>query len=246
MIYETFLWVGDVMDTAEGFRRIEQKWGFGMARVKPAVQRGRIEAARTVCDILAGNHRGALERLEDISIVKGLYTRTYKKDQWDWFTVWGQLGFPAHRITLQASHALLLLRRSIQGSDATATGQAVAQLVSCDVPGVLERFILGAPERRPNHGFIYILSTREMPTLLKIGYTDRDVVTRAKEINSATGVIVPYGARAVWIVPHAHRVESDIHARLAVFRLRKDREFFQMNFSDAAKIIDAYIATLTE
>jgi hypothetical protein len=75
-------------------RRIEQKWGFGMAPIKPAVQKERGEAARTVLSTLAEGRHAALGRLDDLSTVKGLFTRTYKQDQWDWFTVWEQLGFP--------------------------------------------------------------------------------------------------------------------------------------------------------
>jgi hypothetical protein len=74
-------------------RRIEQKWGFGMAPIKTAVQKERVEAARTVLSTLAGGRHAALGRLDDLSTVKGLFTRTYKQDQWDWFTVWEQLGF---------------------------------------------------------------------------------------------------------------------------------------------------------
>ncbi|MFE2583109.1 GIY-YIG nuclease family protein [Streptomyces sp. NPDC059378] len=68
----------------------------------------------------------------------------------------------------------------------------------------------------------------------------------AQEINSSTGVVVPYGARGAWMVPHARRVEAELHARLAEFRVRKDREFFRMEYRDAARLIDAYVETLQE
>jgi hypothetical protein len=83
-----------------------------------------------------------------------------------------------------------------------------------------------------------------VPDILKIGYTDRDVATRVREINSATGVLIPYGARAAWLVPQARCVESDLHGRLAEFRVRKDREFFRIPFADAVKIVDAYVENL--
>ncbi|WP_338932707.1 GIY-YIG nuclease family protein [Streptomyces netropsis] len=232
------------MDPTQRIRRIEQKWGFGMAPVKSAVQRERVEAVRTVLATLEQGRHAALGRLDDLSTVKGLYTRTFKKDQWDWFTVWSQLGFPAYQVARQVSGSLLRLRRCIRDCDAPGTAQATAALIAHDAPGTLDRFVSGMPERKSDHGFIYVLSTREMPRMLKIGYTDRDVVTRAREINSSTGVAVPYGARGAWMVPHARHVEAEVHARLSEFRVRKDREFFHMDFGDAAVIIDAYVETM--
>ncbi|MEV0174528.1 GIY-YIG nuclease family protein [Streptomyces sp. NPDC050803] len=225
-------------------RRIEQKWGFGMAPVKPAVQQQRIEAARTVLATLAQGRHAALGRLDDLSTVKGLFTRSYKKDQWDWFTVWGQLGFPSHTVARQASGALLHLFRCIRDVDAVGTAQASDALRKCDVPATLERYVTGTPYRPADHGFVYVLSTREAPTLLKIGYTDRDIATRAREINASTGVVVPYGARGAWLVPHARHAKAELHARLAEFRVRKDREFFLMEYREAAEIIDTYVGSL--
>jgi hypothetical protein len=108
----------------------------------------------------------------------------------------------------------------------------------------LERYVSSTPYRPVDHGFIYVLSTREAPTLLKIGYTDRDIATRAREINSSTGVVVPYSARGAWLVPRARHVEAKVHARLAVFRVRKDREFFLLEYREAAAIIDDYVKNL--
>ncbi|MFG2950452.1 GIY-YIG nuclease family protein [Streptomyces adustus] len=48
-------------------------------------------------------------------------------------------------------------------------------------------------------------------------------------------------ARGAWTVPQARRVEAELHARLADFRVRKDREFFRMEFRDVARLIEAYV-----
>jgi hypothetical protein len=66
--------------------KIFQKWGFGMAPPKPAVQAERERAARTVICILRGEPVDDLENaLEHISVVKGLFNRVAREDQWDWF-----------------------------------------------------------------------------------------------------------------------------------------------------------------
>lgn len=223
---------------------IEQKWGFGLAPIKQAVQRNRVEAAHTVLATLDKGSVSALGRLDDLSTVKGLFSRTFKRDQWDWFTVWSQLDFPFRLDAREIAVTLLALRRAIQECDSADLERAKEVLARQNLGETLKNFIAGKESRKPGHGFIYVLSTREMPSLLKIGFTDRDVATRAREINSATGVIIPFGVRAAWLVPEARSVEAEVHARLAQFRLRKDREFFDMDFAVAAKVISDYVAEL--
>ncbi|GAB4039371.1 cold shock domain-containing protein [Spirosoma gilvum] len=85
--------------------------------------------------------------------------------------------------------------------------------------------------------FIYILSTREFPKTLKIGMTSRSVTQRVKEINSATGVLHPYSARKIFKVKNSKIAESEIFDVLKPFRLRPDREFFNIEFSHAISLI---------
>lgn len=225
-------------------KRIEHKWGFGLAPVKPEVQRRRVEAARTVLATLTQGHHAALGRLDDLSTVTGLFTRAYDKKQWDWFTVCAQLGYPSYKEARRASSTLRHLRLCLRDANWQVAEEAATTLRNAGLPDRLRDFIAGAPASLDGRGFIYVLSTREAPEMLKIGYTNRDPLTRAKEINSATGVVIPWGVRGAWTVAHAHRVEADVHALLADYRVRKDREFFHLPFAEAARIIDDYVAGL--
>lgn len=90
----------------------------------------------------------------------------------------------------------------------------------------------------PGAGWVYILSTREHPDLLKIGMTTRTVEQRVSEINGATGVAIPFGVRRCWRVSDPQKAERLIHTTLAEHRLRNDREFFRVRYADAAKILD--------
>ncbi|MDT9698780.1 GIY-YIG nuclease family protein [Streptomyces sp. P17] len=116
----------------------------------------------------------------------------------------------------------------------------MALLKAGGVPERLSRLVGGVTAPLDGRGFVCVLSTRETPEMLKIGYTNRDPLTRAKEINSATGVIIPWGVRGAWTAAHAHRAEAEIHALLADYRVRKDREFFHRPFAEAARIIEQY------
>ena len=90
-------------------------------------------------------------------------------------------------------------------------------------------------------GYIYILSTRSYPKYLKIGMTNRSVETRVKEINSSTGVMIPFGIRASWKVDDAREVEQDIHLLFQEYRVRDDREFFELDYHKASNLINDYL-----
>ena len=69
--------------------------------------------------------------------------------------------------------------------------------------------------------------------------THRSISQRVKEINSATGVLIPFAARHVFRVKDATRAEKEIFELLSEFRLRFDREFFKLPFFKAVHLISA-------
>lgn len=227
-------------------KRIAQKWGFGMAPVKPDVAAQRLAAVNEVLDLLERGRGGDLVT-DQVSVVKGLYARSYKQDQWDWFTVWRQLGRPGRKTARRAAQVLAELRRAVRDSDVDAVARCRLALGTIGALDRLRRFPDTATDLAPGTGYVYVLSTREMPTMLKIGYTERDIEDRVKEINRATGVLIPFGVRAVWVVRNAPQVEATIHSALDDYRVRRDREFFQIDFYKAFVIIrDAVYASRGE
>ena len=226
------------------FRKVSEKWGFGMAPPKVKTQRNRDEACTNLLEVLCSRQLPDPDEhvLEMVSIVKGLFNRIVREDQWDWFTVSGQLGYPSRRISDIIAKELTSFRTAIKSQNAIAFWNAQTNL--CRLPtrrclSVFLRHTTIADE--PNAGWIYILSTRELPDLLKIGMTTRSVVQRAHEINSATGVALPFGVRRCWRVSDPAKAEKQVHKALQEFRLRDDREFFRVSFHTAVKNIDAVI-----
>ncbi|MBQ1041517.1 GIY-YIG nuclease family protein [Micromonospora sp. C72] len=218
--------------------RVTQKWGFGMAPVKPEVQQHRVRAASSLLRFLEGQQdEPDASFQEDLSLIKGLYSRCHRQDQWDWFTVWQQLGRPGRKHCQQAASALAGLRAAIGDGGGSSVASPVASFVQAGGQAHLAGLVTGKSPNPQGAGYIYVLSTREHPRFLKIGYTERSVEERVKEINRATGVLIPYGVRAVWVVAHARSVEAELHARLAPYRVRADREFFDLEFRDAFSLI---------
>ena len=231
------------MSNSEDYLKVEQKWGFGMAPIKPEVMAKRIIQVQEVADYIVNKNDEAESLLESLSQVKGLFTRIYKQDQWDWFTVWSQLGRPGTKNSRDIADSIYQLRKIIVSEENEGSEEITETLKKFGLMHFLSVFLSRQSDGENSEavGKIYILSTRESKDILKIGYTNRTVEERVREINSATGVLIPYGVRGMWIVKSAREVEAELHNLLAPFRVRQDREFFQMDYSDAFKFISGYI-----
>lgn len=223
-------------------QEVHEKWGFGMAPPKAQTQQNRIRAVEYLIDLIEGSYEPSThpDHLEHLSTVKGLFNRVSKQDQWDWFTVSAQLGYPSYTTSKAIAGEIAELRSAIRDGD--KTGYVTAQVNLRRLPA---RQCLGVFLRRfqiadePGAGWVYILSTREMRDLLKIGMTKRTVEDRVKEINAATGVAIPFGVRCCWRVNDPSTAERLIHTVLADYRIRSDREFFRIGFHEAKRTIQA-------
>ena len=217
-----------------------EKWGFVMAPPKRATQISRELWARTVIKAIVEPAASPwpTEVHEAISGAKGMFMRIFRMDQWDWFTVYCQLGHPSRGLAKAIGEALADMRIAARDDDVNGLRQAQKRLSEMPARRCL-RFFLGelvVPEE-PNAGWIYVLSTREMPDLLKIGMTTRTVLERVREINNATGVAIPFGVRRCWRVSDPRQSEKLLHEILDSSRLRADREFFRADFLEVERRI---------
>ena len=72
-----------------------------------------------------------------------------------------------------------------------------------------------------------------MPGLVKIGFTDRDPITRSKELSSHTGVPGKFNIEKSWEVLGAEAIEKVIFEELSTLRL-EGREFFRFSVPEKA------------
>lgn len=82
-------------------------------------------------------------------------------------------------------------------------------------------------------GYVYVLTNAAMPGIVKIGRTGRDPLKRLREINSATGVPVPFRIAGAVRARDAAAAEADIHQRLQASRVNRKREFFRCSVERA-------------
>ena len=218
-----------------------QKWGFGMSPFKPETKRKYETAIKSVKAFIEGNGIVNETLLDNISTVKGLFNRTEKQDQWDWFTVYMYFDYPSHYDVITIVGALSKLRKSIISKDNDNGTISLNTLKNGRFLYYCDKFLTFNINEETPEEYLYILSRREDKEVLKIGMTTRNVMKRVNEINSATGVIYPFSARKIFKVKDSRRVETEVHHLLSEYRIRSDREFFQLEYSKACQIIDEYL-----
>lgn len=228
----------------EGKQRKIPKWGFGMAPLKPETDSRYRAAVHTISDFLIGNL--GLEQLlpESVSEVKGLVNRCIRQDQWDWFTVYFRFGEPDPKDFHRIAQLLTQLRIAINESDNKSIARLRQELINRYFLTFCYHFLgnkVSLSDLQLEGGYIYILSTREQPQILKIGMTTRSVFERVKEINAATGVLIPFSARRIFKVKDARKAEKELFSVLDTYRIRSDREFFEIDFGKAVRIIEQYL-----
>ena len=91
-----------------------------------------------------------------------------------------------------------------------------------------------------NKGYIYCLTNPTTEGLIKIGFTTKHPITRAKEISAATGVVYPYTVAYSRLVDNPALLEEQVHAHLRRYQVNTSREFFAINLTEAIQTIEKY------
>ena len=95
-------------------------------------------------------------------------------------------------------------------------------------------------ENREGEGdsWIYILSNKTMPNLVKIGFTGITPEKRAEQLSRGTGVPTKFTVEYAFKCFNAHALESEIHKHLHSYRVSNDREFFQIPLVEAKEAVN--------
>ena len=220
------------------------KYGFGMAPLKDNIEIKNRFCIKQVQNLLNNcSTLSSAEIVESISTVKGLFNRIIKQNQWDWFTINMYFDYPTNKDIHIIISVLTLLRQSIITDNFDTRQKSIIQLQNTNFMLYCKNYLNYDESKDTSEEYIYILSRREEPDILKIGMTTRNIKKRVNEINSATGVLYPYSARKVYKVKNCRQVEKDIHNILQNYRIRTDREFFKISFREACHIIDTYLSS---
>lgn len=80
--------------------------------------------------------------------------------------------------------------------------------------------------------WIYVASNPSFPGFIKVGWTRNNPYTRLKELDT-TGVPEPFALEYVACLSNAGELEKRVHECLDFCRVRKNREFFNIDVGDA-------------
>jgi|GEM_PF-359537 len=219
------------------------KWGFGMAPLKPATEERYCDAIHQMRSFLdSANQKSLSINLNAISEVKGLVNRCVRQDQWDWHTVYQRFGEPNPIILKKLGPLLAGLRTAIKSDEISEAQRLRKKLLDERLLTICLYFLGEEQVPTGGGGYIYILSTRDKPSVLKIRMTERSVAQRVNEINRATGVYIPFSVRRVFKVKDAKKAESELFELFKEQRIRPDREFFEIDYFEANRTIEKYLA----
>jgi hypothetical protein len=91
-------------------------------------------------------------------------------------------------------------------------------------------------------GYVYCLSNPAMLGFLKIGFTERPIVNRLKELSSANGVAMPFELEFCVRVRNANDLERRLHIELQEFRVSTQKEFFRLSTEEAVNRILSFLS----
>lgn len=83
-------------------------------------------------------------------------------------------------------------------------------------------------------GWVYIITNRSLVGLLKVGFSSKDPVIRAKELDG-TGLPHPYKVEYAVLIESAHKLERVVHKKLQGFH--DGKEWFSCSIPYAIKTI---------
>jgi hypothetical protein len=97
-----------------------------------------------------------------------------------------------------------------------------------------------------NYGFIYCLGNEAMPGIYKIGMTDRAPSQRCFELSNTTSAAKPFDLLCYGEVNDALRIEKQIHADFARYRINRSREFFALDYRAICDEFTSHTTMLAE
>ena len=94
--------------------------------------------------------------------------------------------------------------------------------------------------------YVYILTSASYPGWLKVGFTERDVEERRKELSSGTGVRDPYQIAAVFRVVKGRGFHAEKLAHRSLEGMERRKEFFRCTVDQAKERIGTALAVTAE
>jgi hypothetical protein len=109
----------------------------------------------------------------------------------------------------------------------------------------VEYYINPKPKDKSAVGWVYVLSNKEHPGMFKIGHTKVSVSGRVKQLNGTSTVGEGWKVEDAFLCLDSYALEQEVHKTLNEYRVRDDREFFQIPLEVAIQTVKDHLRNYT-
>lgn len=214
--------------------------GFGTAPVDERDWQPRIDAVKTVLDVLSAEKMptASEELLARFSVAKGLFSRIALGDTADWYTVSRLLGYPAAQLAMALSWRLAWARAAIREQDAGVFEVATGRLADDHCPDMLDNYLamaVDAAHPLDELGWAYILWSSTERDVLHVGAAAGSVEDVVRRLDREHPDHAAFGVLATWLVHDPLDAYARIHERLSSEAIGDG--FFRIDLGDAKQAV---------
>lgn len=189
-----------------------EKFGYGLAPILHDWD-VRIKAVESILEIIDGDKRAQKDNdtAAAFSTVKGLFSRVYVNDCYDWFTVSKMLAYPSHDLAKDIAMSLGRYRGALLAGNEDIMKAEYAALQEMPVADMLANYLdMAVHGKHPidEKGFASILWSSDKPDHFFINATFHDVDEQLKFVQKRFPGNAPYGVLAAYLIEDAQEVNA--------------------------------------
>lgn len=210
--------------------------GFGTIPIPHREWSDRITATQVVLNVLNSKQlpKDSEPLQQSLSMVKGMFSRIYVGDCYDWFTTSRFLGHPSGELSKDISISIARIKGAIREQDAGLFNEMVDHITANYGNDMLDNYLdmavrNGHPVRE--EGWAYVLWSSSERDVVHVGAAGGEVEDVINRLNEESPGFHPYGVLAAWLVHDPVAAFNDIHEALDDYAMEDG--FFRVNFGVA-------------
>lgn len=174
------------------------------------------------------------DTLNAISEVKGLFNRSWRQDQWDWFHAWSLIGRPNPRVAKRIGRRLGNLRAALKNKQTERAHSFIEKLDEEDsLPWRLDLYLKDTPFWRG--GAFYVMSERDDTSVLYLGITKSCPIDAAFDVNENRIGLEPLSLRTAIALGDSKMTMTDIRRIFQSWKTDGDPDFYVIDVGTAVQ-----------
>jgi hypothetical protein len=215
--------------------------GYGLIQVPHHEWADRIAAVQVVRNLIQSQKLPAdSEPVQQcLSLVKGMFSRIYVGDCYDWYTTSRFLGHPSGAISKVLSTQLAIMKGALREQSVEHFNSAIGRFSGEHGLEMLENYLdmtLRAAHPVMEEGWAYVLWSSSERDVVHMGAAGGEVEDVIKRLNAENPENHPYGVLAAWLVHDP--VDAYNHIHKAFDGNAMGDGFFRVDFATARNRIN--------